>query len=1245
MNRPFRPLRSLRPAPWCLALVALLGCRDDDRTLVPNRVLDRPLDVVLACVRDNGEAIEVLSLNECDGAASGRCSTPDSPTNQLIGFVANSERNELAMFRYCDKDSALVDLDREAPGYNFIPAGHLPSALTITEDSCRVLSANTGSCDLTVLDVAGFAAYAVDTPLSGQDAPQLPAASSLVSTLVPRRSDGLPLAASPGSVIAAPDFLSLASDGTGLPSGDTGDGGDDMGGSDDSTFEPGGSGGAADDGGATPDDIAGLVCDVQRPASVYVAFPSCQLVAEISIGTQTILQSRRFVTNADGTVEIIDTGTDPLCPVDCPAQLEGQAPEEIELVDPDGVFPTTLELVPDPDPDRTADERNEVVTYSTLFVGGPGSDEVYEIEIDEDGRFADEVQALPLEDAQGVHAIRATPVASVLGETLQYLYVIAGDGSTHVVRRDPDRGSLGVECDTQIDPVLEPPSACVPLDPGQLGNELSRRPFAVGPGIRAGNGVTVNDWVFHDVSEAQAREHCGIDETQAISAQNRHTPLCSAGVVGVGVTSLGTVVYSSFGQFLSDERVDPGTDPVGIMNVQVRPHSLWPAVDPFVTDPVPDSLPLVTDEEPGRALPGGGGDAQSLSPSLRRIDLAYATGAGVSEEQQAISDALGGVTNVDQLGSLEGEALYENGAPRVSVRDFQQWGAQTWSLEWEPTIPGTPSTTGLLQCDSHGSDGEPGPTCRNQEPDDARLSDESAAFCEEGVLAGDKLVLLGCSDDDSCGLGQRCLRDPTAPSTSTGICVSEAAYDRDRDALRDLCGSFIGDPCGAAVREYRITRATNDELWLAAFDQPRRTVVRDLGPDEADDPEDGVPEIVLREYETRLSCEAPIRHVTPETCQVDADCLDDPYDLVGDEPNLRGGMVCDLGRPDADGLGRCTGEQPDGGCNDDEDCRGLGLQYVCVDSLCRAPCDLCAPTGGEQPPRPCDTQFTVAGDRDENGNPVIYTQACLGADEVCIAGVCHQPCDDGSPGCLLSPLPGPACFPELTRYAVRLDDSFAFTGSRTPFLTDRVVIDPDTGECVEDPQVSNLLTSRIRLGADDASTFGTGPWQIPDCVNSDVASPDDPNPCRVVTERSANPSSLFHWMRYRGEPVSAIRYSNPTLSVVIDLTSLASLVSAPPDDPDSTWPASFARFLRARIPSGYREEFSTTNGFVPYNEPIVVGTTPLVYPVRIVRGPELESDFIVDAGGRGGVQGVRGQVVRIVHDVAEINPDQNFLVR
>ncbi|MEM7157528.1 MAG: hypothetical protein AAF799_32105 [Myxococcota bacterium] len=1253
-----------RPVPrilaWCLAAAALVGCGDDDRTLVPNRVLDRPLDAVLACVRDTGTAIEVLSLNQCAGASDSRCSISDSPTPQLIGFVANSERNELAMFRRCDRDAALVDLDPDAPGYNFIPAGSLPSAMTTTTDSCRAMSANTGSCDLTVLDVAGFAAYAIDTPIGGSDPDPLPPASSLVSTLVPRRSDGQPLASSPGAIIGVPARLSLASDGTELPTGGTGGGDDSLDdGADDSDFEMDG-GSSGDDGGDDgTTDAAGLTCDLTRPASVYVTFPSCQLVAEISLGTQTILQSRRFVTNADGEIEIVDAGTEPLCPVDCPDQFDGALPAEVELVDPDGVFPTTLELVVDPDPDGTATEPNEVVTYSTLFVGGPGSEEVYEIELDEDGRFADTVQSLQLEEAEGVQGIRATPVTDILGETLQYLYVIAGDGSTHVVRRDPDRGSLGVECDTQIDPVLEAPSACVPLDPGQVGNELSRRPFAVGPGIRASGGATVNDWTFHEVSEEDARTFCSILETESIRPEDRHTPFCGPGVVGVGVTSVGTVVYSSFGQFFVDERVDVSVDPVGVMSVQVRPHSLWPAIDPFASNPVADALPLVADEEPGRALPGGGGDAQSLSPSLRRIDLAYATGANVSDTQEAVSTALGGVENIDGLGRFETEdgGLYTNAAPRVAVRDFQLWGSQAWTLAWEPTVPGTSSSTGLLECDNHGGvspsgNALPGATCRNIEEDDARLLDEGAAFCEDGVLAGDKVVIGGCSDDDSCGLGQRCLREPTAPSTATGICISELAYDTERETLREVCAPFIRDPCGSAQREYRITRATDQELWLQPLDIPERTIVRDMATADELDPESAAPDVDLVEYRTRLSCDAPILHqgvgatpstATAEACSIDDDCLPDPYDLVGEDPNQRGLMSCVV--PEGESAGQCVGQQPDGGCNDDADCDGLGSQYVCVESLCRAPCDLCAPPTGEQPPLPCDSQFTVEGDFDEDGNPTVYTQECLGEGEVCVAGTCHVPCEDNNPGCMLSPLPGPRCFPELVRYSVQLHESLAFSGSSTPFLTDRVISSPLTGECVEDEQVSNLLTSRIRLGPDAESTFGTGLWQIPDCVNPDQASPDDPNPCRIVAERAAGPASLFHTFRYRDELVPAIRYSNPVMSVIIDLTSLTGLVSAPPDSPTRPWPASFAEFLRARIPDGYREEFASQNGFVPYNEPVVVGTSPLVYPVRIIRGPEFEADFIIDAGGRGGVAGIRGQVVRIVHDVAEINPDQQFLVR
>ncbi len=57
----------------------------------------------------------------------------------------------------------------------------------------------------------------------------------------------------------------------------------------------------------------------------------------------------------------------------------------------------------------------------------------------------------------------------------------------------------------------------------------------------------------------------------------------------------------------------------------------------------------------------------------------------------------------------------------------------------------------------------------------------------------------------------------------------------------------------------------------------------------------------------------------------------------------------------------------------------------------------------------------------------------------------------------------------------------------------------------------------------------------------------------------------------------------------------------------------------------------------------------MVFPVRIINGPTGRSAFVVDAGGRGGPAGVRGQIIRIL-DIAAIGTtdgfvDTNFLVR
>jgi hypothetical protein len=261
------------------------------------------------------------------------------------------------------------------------------------------------------------------------------------------------------------------------------------------------------------------------------------------------------------------------------------------------------------------------------------------------------------------------------------------------------------------------------------------------------------------------------------------------------------------------------------------------------------------------------------------------------------------------------------------------------------------------------------------------------------------------------------------------------------------------------------------------------------------------------------------------------------------------------------------------------------------------------------------------------------------------------PCSDDSPGCIESPLPGPRCFPEFVRYNLRVRDSFVVTEASLGMLTDNVRTDPDTGECLVDPTASTLLSGRLRLGADEAETFGHPVWGIADCPNALEASPSDPNPCRITTPRLSQPDSLFHSFSYQNgtgaDPVGveAIRFSNPFLSMVLDLTSLLDLATDVPDH-GGAWPPEFAAFHRSRIPRGYRLTFGTEQGYTPYDDPIVVaGQTPLTYPVRLIPAPELNVAYIVDAGGQGGVAGVRGQVVRVILNELTPRADENFRVQ
>ncbi len=1200
LEAPARPVLGARLvvlAGLLAGSLASVGCNSRTSVPVPNRVLDRPTDMVLTCVRRD-ELTNKLSPTSLELCQEATCNDL-----RLVGFVANSERDEVAMFSKCA--NAVLDMDPATPGAQLIPSGKVPSSMTVTTGAitgCFALSANLGSCDLSLYDVPGLAAYAFDEVLARDP-------SELITTITPTRGDNTPLGARPGQVLAVPPELSNSVlfgdlEGDTDTGGDSGDSGD---------SETGGT------------EIS--VCDPERPGSVYVTFPSCQLVAEIDLRTQRILQSRQFFRDPDtGEIGVKDTGVDPECPIDCP-ELYADDPGALADAPPgevDGMYPSAMALVtPIADPVDAADEE---IIDNSLYVGGLGSDSLVELRYD-GRRWSPQPLQLELQDASGISVIRPTPPMELTinpNEPFhQFLYIVAGDGSTRVVRRefDENRTTVGRECDTQVDPTAVLDLVCHPAEfPGE--NPPDRRPFARGPGIRGPNGSLITDWTFQKLIASPD----SVAESQAPSS-----PFGKPGVTGVGTTSFGRVVFATFEQFNTDSegkksasRVSPTVDPLGLLDATIQPHMLWPQLDPRPASVEPEGLPRMDDAEPTRLLPGNeeGADAiKVLSPALRRIDLAYAelgfactyvddkAEDGLADDKACQTDTKDKnafcasdnrcrvegsallsprilANEGDRLGNPDaaevgGSGLYTEEVVRAVVRDYRSWISSTgagWTLFWEGEIPGTLSATGQFVCARPGWEGG---TCLATEPGDARVIDQTARFCDAGVLAGDKLQLFGCSADADCGVGQYCLVDPRR--TTSGICVSQAAHASEGYLLQ-VCEDLLYDPCGPPVREFLITDAFQSELWLQAMDRPLTSYLMYTDATEAEGPPPTVPQ--------RELCDGTYRRTLP----------DDSAEPSQFPNECEARLVC-------------APEQPDTGCETHADCIALiedGSQPneifpLCVDGLCRRVC-----TGEKDP---------MTGEFDD---------------------------------CVLRRLPGPTCVRELSRYLVLARNSFVVRGPGSyDFLDQRVRVAED-GSCYEDPEVSNLLTSRIRLGADEADTRNNSAWPIPTCPpGSERPGAGTPNPCFIDTPRPANlppdaQSGLFHNFSYgfgkdADNTVPALRFSNPMMSFVLDLTSLDGLIDPIPGT-EMPWSPDFAEFRRSRIPRNFNESFNTRAGYSPFDVPVVATSLALVGPTRIINAPELGYVYIVDSAGGTGTGGVRGQVIRIGLAGGQSNPDVKFLV-
>lgn len=325
-----------RLAPLILLAVACSDATDSARAPLN---LERPVDLAFACwgglriVGANGtaEADDPTTSSAQPMASCAKRSEevpsvpPDGQENldgqsPLLGvdyyaFILQSVPGTVAISTFDTKpaseftgiDVAFVDADPLTPGRNSIAVGSLPVAIAADRDGCHMLTANAGSCDLSLIDVGSVVDDDEATPAD-------------VRSLEVTNALGEPVIAKPAAMVAEPAAGTI-----------------------------------------------GVECPAEPAGLVYVAYPDCHLVAAVRTGTGVIESGLRF--NADGTVDQL-TGDLVSCPAQCGgggAVTPGERPTTLDVMRDDRVGTTRLVIGADNSPNLTIVELDPLTSLPLSF--------------------------------------------------------------------------------------------------------------------------------------------------------------------------------------------------------------------------------------------------------------------------------------------------------------------------------------------------------------------------------------------------------------------------------------------------------------------------------------------------------------------------------------------------------------------------------------------------------------------------------------------------------------------------------------------------------------------------------------------------------------------------------------------------------------------------------------------------------------------------------------------------------------
>lgn len=760
--------RSLRAALGLTALSAAASCTTQP-VLLPSRDFDRPSDITFVCVgaldaastgpagADAGTPSVTLTvtgrpMRECH--PRGKVDPAPAVDHRTFAFIPNSSSGDLTVL---DADRwSLINLDPANPNYNRLPIGVLPSQVVSSDDGCRLVTANHGSCDLSFVDPAALLTPTLVSQTSGQTL-VAPPRSSIVTEVIPQTKSHRALHLFAGEVSFLPQKTS------------------------------------------TTPAICGS--DPQQSWQAVVTFPSCDLVAVMDLPSG-VIQSAAYARQTANGVALVPLADDeePVCPAaDClydPVNTDGGA----------AASPTdggTDASPPDGGSEDGAAAAADAFDPSTLPGGapyiGPGAlrpsalaispqssrvyvglaNAAYVLPVDVVGGKLDihNSHAIPLhEGALGVNRLRlsidpykdttGTPGDFIVDDPTvadrQYLYVIARDGSLRVVHAQSE-----IECETNKDfSVIDDKDlresamkqACWPVV-GPTG----RRPGVIGPGIRTPTPPI-------DVAVADVRPI--MPDNSETSVAGAHAWVLTANGATF-LVNLDPVPRDINWVNFSPAAPDPTTQLVPVSAASVLSCNTTNPAGPCLQEPAPAPNSLRNRSFLGYTPTL---DQSVGPPRLDVVPSQPATGPRIETLW-----TLGSAANATaQTGDYIKTQVY--------FPDPTSAVPQTWTVTWEGYLMASPRYSGQITASSS-------------------LRDLGADFCRLNVQNNDLVTLQGCTDTNQCGIGKECVIGSNGAvaaggSAITGLCLAPAD--------QNSCDALL-----STMRRYEVTSTTQRELGIA----------------------------------------------------------------------------------------------------------------------------------------------------------------------------------------------------------------------------------------------------------------------------------------------------------------------------------------------------------------------------------------------------------------------------------------------